>query len=207
MRRTFAALLVWPLFGLCGPVAADSANDLSTLAAWLSGHFTSAEQAATQEGFVAVELRAAPIWTDRDDGPWLYVEQALAARPEQPYRQRVYRLERTPDGGFASHVYLLPEPTAWIGGWREPARFATLDPARLAAREGCTVWLRRETDGRFRGATVGDGCTSDLGGAAYATSEVELSADRMTSWDRGYDDAGRQVWGSTAGPYVFKRVE
>ncbi|MEY2746457.1 MAG: CpeT/CpcT family, partial [Planctomycetota bacterium] len=26
------------------------------------------------------------------------------------------------------------------------------------------------------------------------------------SWDRGFDAAGKQVWGSTKGPYLFERL-
>ena len=36
-----------------------------------------------------------------------YVEQALGARPERPYRQRVYRVTRTATG-FESAVFTLP---------------------------------------------------------------------------------------------------
>ena len=42
-------------------------------------------------------------------------------------------------------------------------------------------------------------------GASYATSEVELREERITSWDRGYDGEGLQVWGATEGPYRFDR--
>lgn len=55
----------------------------------------------------------------------------------------------------------------------------------------------------MRGATTGDGCGSALRGAAYATSEVVLTPDTLRSWDRGYDKAGKQVWGAVKGPYVF----
>jgi hypothetical protein len=37
-------------------------------------------------------------------------------------------------------------------------------------------------------------------------SDVTLSAEELVTWDRGYDAAGKQVWGSTKGPYMFKRV-
>lgn len=46
---------------------------------------------------------------------------------------------------------------------------------------------------------------STLMRASYATSEVELRANGFTSWDRGFDASGRQVWGATAGPHQFVR--
>jgi hypothetical protein len=32
---------------------------------------------------------------------------------------------------------------------------------------------------------------------------VVLGADRMVSWDRGWDATGAQVWGATKGGYIF----
>jgi hypothetical protein len=43
-------------------------------------------------------------------------------------------------------------------------------------------------------------------GASYATSEVVLRDDGLDTWDRGFDDAGKQVWGATKGAYQFRRT-
>jgi hypothetical protein len=32
-----------------------------------------------------------------------------------------------------------------------------------------------------------------------------VTANEITSWDRGFDSAGKQVWGATKGPYQFKK--
>jgi hypothetical protein len=29
----------------------------------------------------------------------------------------------------------------------------------------------------------------------------------MITWDRGFDAEGKQVWGATAGGYIFRRVD
>ena len=55
----------------------------------------------------------------------------------------------------------------------------------------------------YVGATQGQGCISTLRGAAYATSEVEISESVLVSWDRGWDNSGEQAWGATAGGYEF----
>ena len=66
--------------------------------------------------------------------------------------------------------------------------------------------LRRASAGAFEGSTVENECVSTLRGAAYATSEVTVSRERLTSWDRGFDAGGGQVWGATEGPYIFDKV-
>ena len=79
-------------------------------------------------------------------------------------------------------------------------RFAVLtDALCLAARRG-----KRVID-RFEGGTDGQGCESTLMGAAYATSVVVLRANGFSSWDRGFNAVDMQVWGATAGPYLFAR--
>ena len=187
-----------PVFG------ADRGIEL--LARWLTGSFSSATQAGNTTSYRDVRLHAVQIWTERSDGPWIYVEQAPAEKPAEPYRQRVLQIGRRTDGAYESRVFTLPgSPLRFAGAWKDPGKLTGLEPAQLTAREGCTVTLRRGEDGSFRGGTVGKGCPSDLAGAAYATSEVQLTADSLVSWDRGFDADGKQVWGPTQGAYRFDR--
>lgn len=184
---------------------AGSSADTGELASLLAGHFSSAAQAANDPAFFPIELHVVRIWPHRSDDPWLYVEQAEARSPEKPYRQRVYRLEATGDV-FISHVYEFKSaPLDHAGAFRAAAPLQALSPADLEQKRGCEVTLRRSADGRYLGATGAHTCQSNLRGAAFATSEVTLSATGLESWDRGFDQAGQQVWGSTRGPYQFLR--
>jgi CpeT protein len=173
----------------------------AAVAAMMAGQYDSRDQAAADQRYFAISLAMVPIWPGRDDGHWLYVEQAMAQTPEKPYRQRVYRVSRGDDGEVLSAVYTIADPKPFVHGWRNGA-LAGLTEAMLQPRAGCTVHLRADGAG-WRGATVGSDCLSDLAGARYATAEVSLDATTMRSWDRGFDAAGKQVWGATAGPYAF----
>lgn len=175
-------------------------------ARWLSGSFSSGGQSRADPRFREITLEVVAIWPDRDDGPWLYVEQAAATSPSLPYRQRIYQL--LADGeGVLSLVYELPgDPLRFAGGWRMPERFDAIEPALLLSRDGCGVRLRLASPDRLVGGTEGTRCRSTLRGAAYATSEVTLTPRWMETLDRGYDDAGTQVWGSEHGPYRFERI-
>jgi hypothetical protein len=186
----------------------SSTSELETLVAWMSGSFSSAAQAAAEpDNFRDIRLHMTPIWTDRRDGPWLYVEQAAATSLDRPYRQRVYQLRAHSAGVFESVVYELPgDPLLFAGAWQTPARFTTLDPATLILRDGCSLALRRRSDGAFVGSTSGTSCHSTLRGASYAVSEATITADGLVTWDRGYAADGRQVWGAETGGYEFRRV-
>ena len=202
MRRLLASLALL----LSVPVAGLADDDTDRLAAYLSGFFTSAAQAEADSAYYAVTLDVAPIWPDAEDGRWLYVEQAMAARPEAPYRQRLYRITREDDGRFASAIFTLADPEAAVGGARDPERLAGLTRDDVEERVGCTVYLDLREDGSFEGSTDGKSCPSQLRGATYATSQVRVFADRVESWDQGFDEDDEQVWGAVAGPYVFLRV-
>jgi CpeT protein len=207
MRMRSAATCVASAIALaivgCASAPGIDGDPAAEVAALMAGQFDSREQAATDPAFRPIALAMVPIWPERDDGHWLYVEQAMADTPDQPYRQRVYRVSNGVDGEVASAVYTLSTPERFVQGWRNGALDA-LREDMLQPRTGCTVHLRRD-GAMWQGATRGRDCASELRGAAYATAEVRLEAGRMASWDRGYAADGRQVWGSTAGPYVFVR--
>jgi hypothetical protein len=187
---------------LAAPAARGADRDLDRLAAAMCGSFSSAAQAARDTSFFDIRLHIVPIWPERSDARWLYVEQATAERLERPYRQRIYRLRRFPDRRFESAVYTLPGPARFAGAWSDPARFAVLTPDSLSEREGCAVVLRKR-GGRWVGGTEGRGCASDLRGAAYATSEAVIDRRGMRTLDRGWHEDGTQAWGSLNGPYEF----
>ncbi len=187
--------------------AAEPPSRAEEVAALLTGTFdSSAQSSADPESFRAVRLVAVRVPASRlgSGAPVLYVEQALLESPDRPYRQRFYRIEETADGGVVSRVFEPKEPVAVSGKWRDPSDLALYGPGDVVERLGCAVRLKR-TDGGWRGSTEGKECPSALSGARWATSEVTLRPGRVESWDRGYDAAGRQVWGARSGPYVFER--
>lgn len=91
-----------------------------------------------------------------------------------------------------------------VGAWRDVTGLDDLSPSDLVRRRGCEVYLQRD-EVKFLGSTHGTACSSDIRGASYATSEVQISANVISSWDRGFTSAGEQVWGAVKGPYYFLR--
>ena len=190
---------------IAAPAAWAGDNDLDTVFTWMTGSFSSAEQAAADPDFYHITLKMTPMWTDRAGEHWLYVEQAVAATKDKPYRQRVYRVKALADGTIESAVYLLPDPEKAVGAWKDTGLLDDVTPEDLELRTGCSVFLERVDASRFAGATSASECASSLRGAAYATSKVVISADGIESWDQGFDTDGKQVWGAEKGGYIFNR--
>lgn len=200
------AALAFPAACRTTPPASTPAPE-AVLAEWMTGAFSSAAQAAADPEFFEVRLVMVPIWTERADGPWLYIEQAVASALDRPYRQRVYHLVRE-EGGVRSEVRELSgDALDFAGAWRDATRFDAITPADLVERPGCSVHLARTAPDVWTGSTLDDHCKSDFRGASYATSIITLTPDSIESWDRGWDAAGEQVWGAVKSGYVFDRVE
>lgn len=201
-----AALLLVAISVVTGQPKRLTASDLKTLAKSMGGDFSSEEQAKADAAFFHIKLRMKPIWRDRKDGFWFYVEQAAAETESKPYRQRVYRLFRQDDSTIVSKVFEIDEPAKLVGAWADETKLATLDKDKLIDRQGCSILLHKQSDGTFAGSTPGKECLSSLRGASYATSEVTIFADKIITWDRGWDKDGKQVWGAVKGGYTFKKI-
>lgn len=202
-----------------GAVEASSAPVVEAeLERLLTGTFDSVDQANADKAYFAISLRICKV-SSSDLGPRvLYVEQARMETLGKPYRQRLYVIERRDERTAVSQVLELTSPKDWVGACDE-ASPRSVTKAESVERPGCAVVLHRQTDGSFVGSTAdlewngssfekstsGVRCASDLNGATYASSEVTLDQAGLLSWDRGFDDAGKQVWGATAGGYRFVR--
>jgi hypothetical protein len=184
-----------------------SNSDIIRLQQWMTGYFSSQAQAAKDSDYFDVRLRMTPIWKDRKDGFWLYVEQAMAENESRPYRQRVYHVTQINDTTFESAVFAFSDPAPYIGEWQKPEPLAGLTPDSLILKTGCSIILYKHGEFAFSGSTVGKECASDLRGADYTTSEVTISKNQIISWDRGFDMDGNQVWGARKGGYVFKKLQ
>ena len=101
---------------------------------------------------------------------------------------------------------MLPgDPLAFAGAWSDASKFDLMTPGSLTQKSGCEVMLVPGGGNTFAGSTLGRGCPSERGGAVYTTSEVTITSTGLVSWDRGFDDAGKQVWGAEKGGYRFLR--
>ncbi|MFM9907890.1 MAG: chromophore lyase CpcT/CpeT [Chitinophagaceae bacterium] len=180
-------------------------KDLLQLKTFMQGNFSTAQQSKMDTAFLSISLHMKQVWPQRNDGYWLYVEQAATETPDKPYRQRMYHLYLQDDSILVSQVFEFKDPARFIGYWNEPKRFDSIKFFVLSSRAGCEVYLRKNSQGKFTGSTEGKDCQSSLRGASYATSEVLIDKMNIHSWDRGWNADNLQVWGSVKGPYQFKK--
>jgi hypothetical protein len=184
-----------------------SERDVTILGQWMSGSFDSKFQAESDSDYFEIHLHMKPIWRNKKDGVWLYVEQAIIGSLEKPYRQRVYHVYKQNDTTIISHVYTLKNPLRFAGEWEKENPLQNLSVDSLEDRKGCSIYLSKTTDGKYVGSTKDKECESNLRGAAYATSKVTITQKLLESWDQGFDYNSKQVWGAIKGGYKFVKKE
>jgi len=169
----------------------------------LTGTFNSNAQSVTNPAYFDISLSSCLVRAPEYGNLVLYVEQAASDNLTQPYRQRLYVITAD-ESTVRSEIWAPKIDFKWTGLCNKD-EVTEVAGDQFTLRDGCDVWLTENTEG-FLGSTEGKGCSSSLGGASYATSEVTLTEDLLRSWDQGFDSNDIQVWGATAGPYNFDRL-
>lgn len=177
-------------------------KELENLYSIMVGKFSSEAQAKKDTAYFNISLVMTPIWPNRTDGKWLYVEQAVSSKLDKPYRQRVYHLQHPFKDRFTSDIYTIKDPLSFAGLQNDKIKREKLTFDLIDIKDGCTVTLVNNND-IYEGGTDGNKCPSDLRGARYATTKITLKNGELDSWDQGFDVGGKQVWGATKGGYIF----
>jgi hypothetical protein len=188
---------------LFGRAAVDAGGQALEVASWLTGTFESdspAAAGATRET-VRIVIVAVPKSRIADGVPVVYLEQAAAPKLDEPSQQRFFRLEE--DGeAVRMRAFDPKDPLIVRGKWRDPSVLALYGASDMRERPGCAILLRKSAD-RWEGGTQGTGCPSTRRTAATMASTLIVSRDGFIQWDRGFDEKGRQAWGSTEGGTRF----
>ncbi|MFC7331973.1 chromophore lyase CpcT/CpeT [Rhodocista pekingensis] len=202
-----ALTLVGVLIGGLAPAGAARADESQTLAALLTGSFSTAQQAAGDPQVPLLRRQVTPIWPRRHDGPWLYVEEAPEADRGRPARQRIVQIRFAPErGGVELRSYRLPDPAAAVGAWRDPSRLKELMPEQLDRIAGCEVVLYRRGEWNFSGNTVGTDCADPDGRAAYLIIQMSVQSAFTRVWERGFTGAGEAVRDTVEGGFRFDKA-
>lgn len=178
-------------------------SEIDVLFNVMKGYYTSEKQSVADADYYNISLRMTPIWKDK--GHYLFVEQAMATKPESPYRVRVYRLIKGENDTFVSEIYTIKNEKEWIGKWATPEFYDALPMDAIELKQGCEVVLKKTGVNKYQGQTGNQTCASELRGAKYASSIVTIESNKMISWDQGFDENGKQVWGAEKGGYIFEK--
>lgn len=192
------------------PTAAPINPDLVTLARWMAGDFSNAQQAHNRpKDFAHIHVYFRPLPFAFFSGIGLYSEQVYDYDLWRPYRQGVHHLVDRGDHIYIEN-YRLKNALYYAGAARELSILRTLTPEAIERRFHCSMIFKRNSSGRFLGTVEpGNRCQIEKNGVqTYLDSQVEVTETTWVSLDRGLDiHTHEQVWGSSLGPLQFIKRE
>lgn len=183
-------------------------TDAYKLTRWMAADFSNQPQAIENPPFFAhIQVCMRPLPKGFLSGISLYLEQAYNYQLNQPYRVRVLHfIQREKD--VLLENYKVKDEERFYGAARDRTKLVDLTPDDLETMAGCDI-LVNWTGESFRGKVEpGKKCmVMRKGMTTYLDNEFIVTADHMTSYDRGRDpETDKLLWGSVAGPFEFDKV-
>lgn len=163
----------------------------------ISGTFSTRNQSMVDSTFDHVVVHTQPIRRD-STGVWVYTQQGTINTP--PYRQRVYHIT-SQDTVLVQKTYMLKNPTKV-----SPRSIQRIRLQDLEYKAGCDILIRKESPTAYIGNTDDRSCSATFRNSTYVTTSFMVTPHIIASWERGWDDSGKQVWGSTHGHYIYEKV-
>ena len=183
-------------------------TDVAQLTRWMAADFSNQPQAIENPPFFAhIQVCMRPLPKGFQSGISLYLEQAYNFQLQKPYRVRVLHfIQREKD--VLLENFKVKDEEKFYGAARDRAKLLTLTPEDLEPMGGCDIIVQQEGNS-FRGKVEpGKKCMVVRKGMnTYLDNEFIVTADHMTSYDRGRDPETDELkWGSVAGPFEFDKL-
>jgi len=191
---------------------------LIALGEYLAGEFDNREQAIAEPiWYVHLRLWQRPVNLFTEDSITLFAEQANVINLDQPYRQRIIRLQQGSDSDAPLNVqyYMPQDPNALKGAGHNPDLLNTLKPDQLDLLPGCILTVvAQETPVpnyyKFAATQPPETCCNFtyLGNTVQVSLGFEATTAEFHSYDKGIELAtGKATWGAILGPYRYTKRE
>lgn len=152
---------------------------------------------------VNIDLQVLPIWQDRIDGEWLYIESRIVNSPNKPFLQRIMQLVATPNGLIRLYSYSIPRASDFAGAYYNPPLLTSLTQSQLSIRNNCELLIDFKVTGTFVGATKTGSCLSSYNSSPLMSTFFAVSAENISFLDSGYNESGVIVPGRLDIPVTF----
>lgn len=181
---------------------------LSTLAEYMIGEFENRAQSLERPiWFVYLRLWQRPVKLFAEDSFTIFAEQANALKLDQPYRQRLMRLQER-DGGMMVQYYQFKTPSQVQGAGQNPELLEGLAESDIELLPGCVLQVSGSRDRLIASPLPECCCKFSLQGTVIQVSlGFEAMPDRFLSYDKGIDPETQQpIWGALMGAYEFEKM-
>lgn len=197
----------------CALVFMSFSPQLTALAEYLAGEFDNKAQAlADPAWYVHLRMWQRPVSLFSSDSFALFAEQANVLNLDQPYRQRIMRLQQKPDADAIQVQYYMPkDPDALKCAGQNPDLLNTLTPEQLDLLPGCILSVTQQEISphcyKFTATAPPEArcCFTYSGNTIQVSLGFEATKDEFYSYDKGIDPEGKATWGAIMGPYRYTK--
>lgn len=158
------------------------------------------------------EFIVMPIFQDRPNEFWVYLEFFSPELLESPIDQRVEQYVQVSRDSFRMEVYYLKNPEKYINAWKMEEFPATDIREDLVRGDGCDLIIAHQEDkpGTYK-TVIPEEFTCEMltskGAARYVDLSFELSDDQYLMWFHFYSSKGKHLKKSAKNGLQFKRLE
>ena len=172
----------------------------------ITGVFSTEEQSKLDTTFDNVRVYTKLIRKDKNGIYWVYTEQGEFLY-YKPYRQRVYQLAIV-DGKILQRIYYIKNQENF--SYFNPKSIKSITSKDIYLKPGCDLEITTIAypilKGVYGGKTNDTNCIATFRGSSYTTTDFMVYKNKIHSWERGWDKNGKQVWGSSKGHYIYKKI-
>ncbi len=204
MVLRISCVLLFLVSSLATAAVFNSANT-ALLSSWLPGIYESTN-VKFQDEELNVTLHILPIWQERSDGKWFYIESNIINKMTKPFRQRILQFVATPSDHIRMYTYRIPRATDFAGAYFSPELLASLTPSQISIRNGCELNIKHKMTDIFVGESDHLACFSKVNGGQLMTTFLSLSEYSLSYWNRGTNENGRVVLGDEQAPMSFIKI-
>ncbi|MGH1335938.1 MAG: chromophore lyase CpcT/CpeT [Aureispira sp.] len=177
------------------------------------GHFSNKEQVDAKKTTEPwQEFIVMPIFQDRPNEFWVYLEFFSPGLLDFPIDQRVEQYVQVSRDSFRMEVYYLKNPEKYINAWKFSEFPETDIREDLVRGDGCDLIIAHQDDkpGTYKTVTPEEFTCEMLtsqGAARYVDLSFELSDEQYLMWFHFYTRKGKHLKQSAKNGLEFKRIE
>mmetsp|Transcript_1423 Transcript_1423/g.3617 ORF Transcript_1423/g.3617 Transcript_1423/m.3617 type:complete len:222 (-) Transcript_1423:283-948(-) len=188
-------------------ISPKMSSNIEKMASFISGQWTNKKQSTEfPSSWSHIQVGFYPLDFSLLNGFSFFTESANEFSLDEPYRTGVMLLQEKGSIIEAKTFSIIGPEDFWYGSY-EPSLLETLTKERLVdPQAGCSIEFKYDTKKNlFLGKPPGKECIIQREGKpTYLDSTYVISENEYSSLDIGRNiENGEQVWGPTAGPFVF----
>ena len=176
-------LLIYACFFHGSAHALLQSKNTQLLKQWLTGIHQSTND-TIQNKEVDLALEVLPIWQERHDGEWLYLESRIIDSDGKPFHQRIIHLVETLSGNMRLYNYSIPRASDFAGAYYSPDILSSLTLSQLSLNSNCEFKVKLNSRDNFIARAEGERCQRGESDMLFMSTFFTISESHIAFLDR-----------------------